>query len=141
MLGLNVHTVGAVVRPGDTLAEIVPVGDSLEVSARISPLDIDTVAIGQKAEVRFPNFSSRKVPTILGRVQSVSADAIEDPATHQFYYSARILIDYDTIAPELAERILPGMQADVLISTGERTMLQYLTGPLLNSFAKVFREK
>ena len=141
VLGLNVHTVGAVVRPGDTLAEIVPVGDSLEVSARISPLDIDTVAIGQKAEVRFPNFSSRKVPTILGRVQSVSADAIEDPATHQFYYSARILIDYNTIAPELAERILPGMQADVLISTGERTMLQYLTGPLLNAFAKAFREK
>ncbi len=141
VLGLKVHTIGAVVKPGDTLAEIVPVNDNLDVSARVSPADIDTVAVGQKAEVRFPNFSSRRTPVILGRVESVSADSMEDPTTHQSYYSARVLIDYNTIAPELAHKILPGMQADVLISTGERTVLDYLVGPLMSAFAKTLREK
>ena len=141
VIGLKVHTIGAVVKPGDTLAEIVPVNDSLEVSARVSPTDIDTVAVGQKAEVRFPNFSSRATPIILGQVESVAADTTEDTTTHQFYYLTRVLIDYKTIAPELAQRILPGMQADVLISTGGRTVLQYLTGPLLNALAKTGREK
>jgi HlyD family secretion protein len=141
VLGLKVHTIGAVVKPGDTLAEIVPVNENLEVMARVAPVDIDTVAIGQKAEVRFPNFSSRRTPTILGQVASVAADAVEDQTTHQSYYSTRVVIDYKTIAPELAQKILPGMQADVLISTGERTMFQYLTGPMLNAFAKTGREK
>jgi HlyD family secretion protein len=141
VLGLKVHTIGAVVKPGDTLAEIVPVNENLEVMARVAPVDIDTVAIGQKAEVRFPNFSSRRTPTILGQVASVAADAVEDQTTHQFYYSTRVVIDYKTIGPDLAQHIVPGMQADVLISTGERTMLRYLTGPLLNAFAKTGREK
>ena len=55
--------------------------------------------------------------------------------------SAKIVIDYTTLSPEIAQRILPGMQADVLISTGERTVLEYLVGPLMNSLAKTFREK
>ncbi|MGY4427940.1 HlyD family type I secretion membrane fusion protein [Bradyrhizobium sp. F1.13.1] len=141
VMNMKIHTVGAVVRPGDTLAEIVPVGEGVDVMAHVSPRDIETVAIGQRAEVRFPNFSSRATAIILGRVQSVSADAITDDATKQTYYSARIVIDYSTLPPEMADHILPGMQADVLISTGERTVLQYLAGPLVNAMSKTFREK
>jgi HlyD family secretion protein len=141
VIGLKVHTVGAVARPGDTLAEIVPIEDGLKVSARISPTDIDTVAVGQRAEVRFPNFSSRTTPVILGQVGSVSADAILDDATHQTYYLAQVVIDYETLSPELAGRLTPGMPADVLISTGQRTLLQYLLEPLTNSLRKTFREK
>ena len=141
VMNMKIHTVGAVVRPGDTLAEIVPVGEGVDVMAHVSPRDIETVAIGQKAEVRFPNFSSRATAIILGKVQSVSADAITDDATKQTYYSARIVIDYSTLPPEMADHILPGMQADVLISTGERTVLQYLVGPLVNAMSKTFREK
>ena len=141
VMNMKIHTVGAVVRPGDTLAEIVPIGEGVDVMAHVSPRDIETVAIGQRAEVRFPNFSSRATPIILGKVQSVSADAITDDATKQTYYSARIVIDYSTLPPEMADHILPGMQADVLISTGERTLLQYLVGPLANAMSKTFREK
>ena len=141
VMNVKVHTVGAVVKPGDTLAEIVPVGEGVDVMAHVSPRDIESVAVGQKAEVRFPNFSSRKTPIILGKVQSVSADAIIDDATKQTYYSARIVIDYSTLPPEVADHILPGMQADVLISTGERTVLEYLVGPLMNALSKTFREK
>ena len=90
VMNLKVHTVGEVVKPGDTLAEIVPVGEGVNVMAHVSPRDIESVAIGQKAEVRFPNFSSRRTPIILGTVQSVSADSIMDEITKQPYYSARI---------------------------------------------------
>jgi HlyD family secretion protein len=141
VMGMKVHTIGAVVKPGDTLAEIVPVGDGLDVSAKVASLDIESVAIGQKAEVRFPNFSSRKTPIIMGRVASIAADAVTDETTKQAYYTAKVVIDYRTIAPEVAQKIVPGMQADVLISTGERTMLDYLLDPLLNAFAKTGREK
>jgi HlyD family type I secretion membrane fusion protein len=141
VIGLQVHTVGAVVKPGETLAEIVPVGDGLDVMAHVSPADIESITIGQKAEVRFSNFSSRRTPIIQGYVASVSADSMKDETTKQPYYSARIAVDYQSIAPELAQHIVPGMQADVLISTGERTMLEFLVDPLLNSLAKTFREK
>ena len=141
VMNMKVHTIGAVVKPGDTLAEIVPVGEGLNVMAHVSPRDIESVMVGQKAEVRFSNFSSRQTPIILGRVESVSADSMIDDTTKQPYYSAKVVIDYTTLSPELAQRILPGMQADVLISTGERTVLEYLVGPLMNSLAKTFREK
>jgi HlyD family secretion protein len=141
VMNMKVHTIGAVVKPGDTLAEIVPVGEGLNVMARVAPRDIESVMVGQKAEVRFPNFSSRQTPIILGRVESISADAMKDDTTKQPYYSAKIVIDYATLPPEIAQRILPGMQADVLISTGERTVLEYLVGPLMNALAKTFREK
>lgn len=74
VMNLKVHTVGEVIKPGDTLAEIVPVGEGVNVMAHVSPRDIESVAVGQKAEVRFPNFSSRRTPIILGKVQSVSAE-------------------------------------------------------------------
>jgi HlyD family type I secretion membrane fusion protein len=141
VMNMKIHTIGAVVKPGDTLAEIVPVGEGLNVMAHVSPRDIESVMVGQKAEVRFSNFSSRQTPIILGRVESVSADSMIDDTTKQPYYSAKVVIDYTTLSPEIAQRILPGMQADVLISTGERTVLEYLVGPLMNSLAKTFREK
>src|SRR5207302_11428219 len=111
------------------------------VRAHVPPRDIVSVADGRVAEVRCPNCSARSTPIIPGKVQSVSADAISDEAAKQTYYSARIVIDYSTLPPEVANHILPGMQADVLISTGERTVLQYLVGPLTNALSKTFREK
>ena len=145
VLGLKVHGVGAVVKPGDTLAEIVPVGEGLRITARVSPSDIESVEVGQTAEVRFPNFSSRQTPVILGKVVSLSPDALVDQTGNQQqqqpYFSAKVMIDYSAVPEDVARKIQPGMQADVLISTGERTVLAYLIGPLRNSFAKTLREK
>jgi len=129
------------VKPGDTLAEIVPIGEGLDVMAHVSPHDIESVAVGQKAEVRFPNFSSRTTPTIFGKVASVSADAVTDSASKDSYYGTRVVIDYSALPPEVASHIMPGMQADVIITTGERTALEYLVGPMVNMLAKTFREK
>ena len=139
--GVKVFAAGTVVRSGETIAELVPVEDALVMSARVSPLDIDSVAKGQKATVRFPAFASRTTSPVLGQVQSISADTLIDEATKQPYYLARVVVDLKTLPEALSARIVPGMPADVMIATGERTMLRYLLGPLMDNLGRGFREK
>jgi HlyD family secretion protein len=138
--GLKVHAAGAVVKPGDVLAELVPVGDKLVMAARVSPLDIDSVTAGQKAEIRFPAFSTRRVPTILGTVETAAADAMMDEYTREPYFLVRVVVDMATIPKEIHDRLVPGMPADVLIITGERTLLQYLVGPISDLLFRSMRE-
>jgi hypothetical protein len=78
---------------------------------------------------------------MFGRVESVSADTLLDDATRQPYYLARLRIDQNAIPPDLARKLTPGMPADVLISTGQRTMLQYLVQPLTDRIATSMRER
>ncbi len=85
VLNVKVATPGAVVTPGAVLAEVVPPMANLVLCARVSPLSIQSVAPGQKAEIRFPAFASRKSDPIFGQVESVSADAVQDPATRISY--------------------------------------------------------
>jgi HlyD family secretion protein len=145
VFGMKVHGIGEVVKPGDTLAEIVPLGEGLMITAKVSPNDIESVEIGQSAEVRFPNFSTRQTSVITGKVVSLSPDAMVDPAggsqQQQPYFTAKVMIDYSMVPDEIAKKIQPGMQAELLISTGERTALAYFIGPLKSSFSKAFREK
>ena len=136
---LKVHGVGEVVKPGETMAEVVPVGEALILTARVSPTSIQDVSVGAKAEVRFSALG-KNVPPMFGRVDSVSADTLLDEATRQPYYLARVHMDQGSVPREIAAKLTPGMPADVLISTGERTMLQYLVQPLMDRFAKSMRE-
>jgi HlyD family secretion protein len=138
---IKVAGVGTVVKPGDTIAELVPVEDKLIVTAQVSPLDVDSVAVGQKAELKFTSFSSRRVPSMFGRVDSISADAIYDEKNKQSYYLARVAVDRAAIPAAIASKLTPGMPADVLIVTGERTVLDYLVGPLANALSKGMREE
>ena len=138
---LKVAGVGAVVRAGDTIADLVPVDDNLIVTAQVSPLDVDSVAVGQKAELRFTSFSTRRVPSMFGRVESVSADAIYNDNTKQSYYLARVAVDLTAIPAAISSKLTPGMPADILIVTGERTVLDYLVGPLANALSRGMREE
>ena len=140
---IKFHAIGAVVKPGDTLAEVIPVADNLILSAKVNPTDINNVAAGQKAEVRFPAFAYRHLPAIFGHVQAVSADSLADDEsqTHAHYYAAKIMIDQRTIPAEIAGTLVPGMPAEVVIITGERTLLQYLVGPLAQRLTAGMREK
>ena len=137
--GLQVHTEGGVIAPGTAIAEIVPLTEELILEARVSPLDIDRVSVGQEAVVRFPAFGSR-TPTILGKVLSLSADAMIDPNTGMSYYLARVEVTSEGMS-ELGDlELLPGMPAEVLITTGSRTLLQYLFKPFSNALARSFIE-
>jgi HlyD family type I secretion membrane fusion protein len=138
---LRVNGVGAVVKAGETIADLVPAGDKLVVATQVSPLDIDSVASGQRAEIRFTSLSRRQAPTVFGQVQSVSPDSLVNETTKQSYYLARVVINRGDMPTQVAEKLTPGMPADVLIVTGERSALEYFVGPLRNALAKGMREK
>ncbi|MEZ5489896.1 MAG: HlyD family type I secretion periplasmic adaptor subunit [Gammaproteobacteria bacterium] len=139
--GMQVHTEGGVISPGTQIAEIVPSSDELIVEASISPLDIDRVAVGQDATIRFPSFSSKTVPTVYGNVISVSADSFVDENTGASFYTTRIQVTPEGMS-DLGNLVLvPGMPADVYITTGSRTFLEYLIKPLTNVVANSFNEE
>lgn len=137
--GMQIHTIGGVIGPGTQIADIVPQSDELIVDARVSPIDIDRVAIGQEATVRFSTFGS-SVPTITGEVLNLSADSFLDEATGLSYYRARVEVTEEGME-ELGDlTLLPGMPAEVFIATGSRTFLQYLFKPFSNAIARSFNE-
>lgn len=141
LLGLKINGVGSVVGAGALLAEVVPQSESLSIASRVSPLDVQAVAVGQKATVRFPGLSSRTTPVIFGRVELVAADSTVDEATKDSYFNAKITIDKATLPVDVVKSMTPGMPADVMISTGERTAFDYLIGPLRDTLAKAMRER
>jgi HlyD family secretion protein len=138
---IKLSSIGMVIKPGETIAEVVPVEDKLVLEARVAPTDIQSVSGGQKAMVRFPAFSTREAPTIFAHVEKISADALYDEATRMTYYAAKVVIDPTSIPKHLAKQLVPGMPCDVIITTGERTMLQYLVGPMMDALFKTMRER
>ena len=139
--GLNIHTVGGVVRPGDVLMEIAPQDDDLVVFAQVSPNDIDNVAVGQKAEVRLIALNSRKTPSIFGHVMSVSGDRLIDSRSETPYFLTQIEIPPKERQKIGDAKLTAGMPADVLIKTGERTVLNYLMKPMIDAFARGLNEE
>jgi epimerase transport system membrane fusion protein len=138
VLGLTVHTLGAVIPPGGRLLDIVPQQEKLIIEAQISPNDIDKVHSGQSCEIRFSAFKAAKTPKVSGRLTTLSADRLTDEQNKAGYYLARVEVDKDGLE-ELRQRgliLLPGMPAEVLINTGDRTFFQYLIQPLSNIFAR-----
>lgn len=138
---VKVHTIAGVIRPGDTLMEIVPEEDRLVVDAEVSPVDIDSVHVGQEAEVRFSAFQSRSIPTIMGTVLTVSADRLVDEREGRPYYTVRIEVPEPEINKLGEHRLQAGMPAEVLIQTGERTVLDYFITPLKDSMSRAMVEK
>ena len=99
----------------------------------MSPLDIDRVRIGQPAEIRFSVFKDAYL--VSGKLTKLSADRLIDEASTLPYYSAEIaMLEDDKLLLEGMD-LIPGMPAEVLIKTGERTMLGYLTSPLNRVFS------
>ncbi|MFM8330552.1 MAG: HlyD family type I secretion periplasmic adaptor subunit [Candidatus Methylumidiphilus sp.] len=144
VLGLAVHTIGAVIAPGGRILDIVPQNDKLIVEAQVSLMDIDRVKVGQTAEVRFSAFKSRETPKMEGRLIGLSADKLVDESKPDkpSYYLARVEVTAEG-AQDLARHhldLVPGMPAEVLINTGARTLLQYITRPLTDTFARSFIE-
>lgn len=140
---MNVHTVGGVVGQGETLMLIVPSSEPLAVEARISPVEIDQVAIGRKARLRFTAFNQRTTPEVDGTVSHVSADLSKDSQTGQSYFLVRVRFSNASLGTlsEKALHVVPGMPVEAFIETGERTALSYFTKPLADSFRRTFRER
>lgn len=139
---LKIHTVGSVVRPGDVLMELVPEDEELIINARVSPLDKDNVAPGLSTEVRFTAFKTKLTPIMLGEVETVSGDVISsENANEQPYYLARVTVNENDIPEEIRDRITAGMPADVIITTGERTVANFIVSPLMDAVRKSMIEE
>ncbi len=134
------HGSARVIKPGDVLMEIVPDNDVLVVAAKISSLDVNHVQIGMPTEVRLPSFKARSTPIAIGEVLSVAADALRDEATHQPYYEVKVSVQVTKFPDKIREKLKPGMMADVLIATGERTVLAYLMQPMTDAIRRGMRE-
>ncbi len=145
---LHVHTVGGVVGHGGALMEISPTNDTLVIEAKVPHKNIDVVHVGLIAKIRFSAFKSRITPSFTGKVISLSPDVVQDPRGQQpaaeATYIARVEIDMDEfnkIAKAKKLELHPGMQVEVQIVTGTRTLLRYLLDPVTDTMFRAFREK
>lgn len=136
VLGMQVHTVGGVISPGTPLLDIVPASEDLIVEVQISPMDIDRVTVGKLADVRFSAFKSATTPVIEGQLTQVSADRLVNEQSGTAYYLGRVALTEKGRKDLGALLLVPGMPAEVLINTGERTLLNYLVQPATNAFAR-----
>jgi HlyD family secretion protein len=137
---LAVHTVGGVISAGEPIMMIVPEADALEVETRVNPQDIDQVHFGQKAVLRFPAFNQRTTPEIDGAVSYVSADLSTDQHNGATFYKARVAIPAEGIARLGDVRLVPGMPVESFVQTTERTVISYLTKPLMDQVNRAFKE-
>jgi epimerase transport system membrane fusion protein len=138
--GMQIHTIGGVVRAGVDIAEIVPQLDELIIEANVSPMDIDRVTVGQEATISFSAFSSGLVPTIYGKVIGISADRLIDQNTGAPYYLARVEVTPEGMSDMGDLVLVSGMPAEVFITTGARTFLQYLFKPFTTALSRSFIE-
>jgi HlyD family secretion protein len=136
---LKVFTVGGVIRAGEPLVDVVPEHDSLIVQAHISPLDMERVLPGMRAEVRFPSFQSNLIPLISGYIDTVSQDRLTDEATKQPYFLAQVTAD--DVPNDVRDRLIAGMPAEVIMPSGERTILDYLVKPMKDRMRNALRER
>ncbi len=137
---LNVHTVGGVISPGETLMLIVPREDILIVEVHLQPSDVDQVQVGQAAVVRFSTFHQRTTPELSAHVVTISADLTRDEVTGISSFIARLTIEDGELAKLEGRPLMPGMPVESFIQTGERTVMSYLVKPLEDHIAHVFRE-
>ncbi len=140
VVGLQIHTSGGVIAPGASLMDIVPLGDKMIIDARVDPGDIDVVRPGLEARVRLTAYAQRNFVPLKGKVLSVSADRLLDEKTGVGYFRARVAITDDPVKVMKETPLYPGMQAEVMIVTGARTMMRYIFQPLFDSINRAFRE-
>jgi HlyD family secretion protein len=136
-----VHTIGGVVSPGETLMLIVPESDSLAVEAKVSPSDIDQLAVGQPALLRFVAFSQRTTPEITGQVTQISADVSTDQRTGASYYTVRIAWTADELSRLGVVKLVPGMPVEAMMKTADRKVISFLLKPMTDQLARAFRER
>lgn len=138
-------TIGAVLRPGDEVLQIVPTGDKLIIEAKVSPVDIAYLRVGQNASVKFDAYDSSIYGSANGRVTYISPDTLTEqkPSGEQIFYRVNVTADARSLRPRVGERIeiQPGMTAIVEIKTGKNTVLGYLLKPISKTFGDSMGER
>lgn len=140
IIALRVTSPGAVVGPGEPIAEIVPSEATLMVEAHIRPEEINHVQAGQRARIRFTAFRYRSTTTVEGQVSYVSADRLIERATNLPYYNVLVAVAPDSLAAAGELKLQAGMPAEVYIEGSKQTPLQYLIEPVTTTMRRAARE-
>ncbi len=143
--GLQVHTVGAVIQPGQKLMDIVPADEPLLIDARILPHLIDRVHEGQIADVRFSTFADSPQLSVQGSLSMISRDLVTqlggEEVAGQAYYLARVSITPQGLRELKGRQLQPGMPVQIVIKTAERTLLTYWMHPFTKRIAASMKEE
>ncbi len=140
VLGMQVTTPRAVLRPADPVLYLIPQDRPLVIVAQVSPIHVDEIRVGQDAKLLFPAFSSRTTPELQGKVAIISADALTDQRTQQTFYRAEIVLNEGEREKLGNVTLLPGMPVEAFIQTDLRTPMAYLIKPFTDYFVRAFRE-
>ncbi len=135
----SIHTVGGVIQAGEVLMLVVPESDELIIEAKVAPHDVDQIHIGQPAVVQFGSFNRRTTPELNGEVIGIGADITQDDRKNETYYAVRIRISDKEMARLEGLQPMTGMPVEVFIKTSPRTVISYLTKPLIEQFDRAFR--
>ena len=141
VVALAIQAPGSVVQPGQKVMDIVPQGEALVLETRIEPHLIDKVHAGLLTDVRFTAFSHSPQLVVEGKLISISGDLLHDQHSGVSYYLARVAVTPDGMKVLGKRRMQPGMPAEVIIKTGERSLLTYLLNPLTKRLAASMKEE
>lgn len=142
---IRVNTLGGVVRPGDTIIELLPMSENLIAEAKIPSTDIAFIAINQDATIKLDAYDSSIYGALRGKVSYISSDTLtEDTKQGPFaYYRVRIrLTDTEFKGAKAKDiQLRPGLSASVDIKAMERSVLSYLTKPIMKTLDKSLGER
>jgi HlyD family type I secretion membrane fusion protein len=141
VVGLSIFSVGGVIARGEKIMDVVPDRDSLIVEAQVAVEDISDLQPKMRAEVHLTAYKQRINPVVQGEVIQVSADRLTDNRTGNPYYTAQVRLNAEDLAAMPNIQLYPGMPATVMVPTIERTALDYIVGPLVQSFNRAFRQR
>ncbi|MFA0438487.1 secretion protein HylD [Vibrio sp. 10N.286.49.C2] len=132
---------GGVIQPGGTVVEIVPIGGKADFKARLSPRDIGFVSVGQSTRIKIDAFDYSRFGALKGVVESISPTTSQSERG-EIYYEVVVSVDvpYFRDNPE-SFSILPGMTGEVNITTGEKSVFQYLWKPIYTNVSVAFGER
>ena len=135
---LQFVTVGGVIRSSEPIMDIVPSNAPLLIEAHLDPLDRDVVHVGLPAEIQLTAFKQRSTPTVPGKVVDISADLVHTAQNLPPYYKMTVTMDQEE---SKKFPLYQGMPAEVMVKIEDRTLLDYLLGPLIDSFNRSFRDQ
>ena len=138
---LAIHTVGGVLRAGDTAMSIVPDEDELQLGLRVTPADIDQIRTGQSVRVKLQAGQHNATPDLNGTVLRIGADAVRDDRRDMAYYDVRVGFSPAEMAKLGPLKPIAGMQAEAFVETSLRSPIDYLLKPFRDQVARTFRER
>ena len=141
VVALAAQTVGGVIGPGQKILDVVPANESLLLETRVLPQLIDSVHAGMPVDVRFNAFAHSPQLVVQGKLVSVSGDMLTDPQNGAGYYLARVAVTPEGLKKLGKRQMQPGMPVEVVLRTGERSMLTYLLHPLTKRIAASMNEE